>query len=187
MPRLTTALIAGTVLTLILTPALAAERLQVPELPGWKVLSSVSDLNGEVTELVPGGESADTWTRRATVQAFRNTPMTAAAFLDQVVERTAQVCDQASAGPASSGVVGGHEAGSRTVTCGRYKGDGRGSMTMYFVVRGKAAFYVVSRAWRGQPFAQGEVPVPQPELATWVEFMNGVDLCDTADPSRPCR
>jgi hypothetical protein len=167
--------------------AVAAEKLQVPLLPGWKVIASLTDRNGEATELIPGVEAAESWTRRATIQAFRGTPLTAAAFLDTVVTKTSQVCEQASAGPSSLGMVGGREAGSRTVTCGRYKGDGRGSMTLYFVVRGKSAFYVVSRAWRGEPFAQGTVPVAAAELAEWVAYMNAIDLCDTKDPNRPCR
>ncbi|MBF0327513.1 hypothetical protein [Magnetospirillum moscoviense] len=177
------------VLGLILSAhgAMAAEKLQVPQLLGWKVIVSLADRNGETTELIPGNEAAESWTRRATIQAFRGTPLTAQAFLDTVVTKTGQVCEQASAGPSSLGMVGGREAGSRTVACGRYKGDGRGSMTLYFVVRGKDAFYVVSRAWRGEPFAQGTVPVSAAELAEWVAYMNAVDLCDNKDPNRPCR
>jgi hypothetical protein len=186
MKRLLTAATIG--LGLLGGPAaLAAERLQVPQLPGWKVVSSVVDRSGESTELIPAGELPDSWSRRATVQAFRNTPLTAAAFLDQVVQKTGQVCDAASAGPSSLGAVGGREAGTRTVACGRYKGDGKGTLTLYFVVRGKDALYVVSRAWRGEPFAQGAVPVAADELAEWVTYMNGVDLCDGRDPQHPCR
>jgi hypothetical protein len=167
--------------------ALAAEKLQVPQLPGWKVISNVVDRSGESTELIPVGEMPDSWSHRATVQAFRGTPLTASAFLDQVVYKTSQVCDAASAGPSSLGMVGGREAGSRTVACGRYKGDGKGSLTLYFAIRGKDAFYVVSRAWRGEPFAQGASPVGAAELTEWVSYMDGVDLCDTRDSQHPCR
>ncbi|MBI2239233.1 MAG: hypothetical protein HYU59_00360 [Magnetospirillum gryphiswaldense] len=167
--------------------AFAAERLQVPQLPDWKVLSSVTDKAGQATELIPADESAESWTRRITVQAFRGVPLTVKDFLDQAVEKTAPVCDAASAGPASLGVVAGREAGSRTIACGKYKGDGRGTYVMHFAIRGAEAFYVVSRMWRGAPFAVGQVPVPGDELMQWRAFADSIDLCDTSDPRRPCR
>lgn len=172
---------------LVIQPSLAAERLQVPQLPDWKVLSSVTDKAGQATELIPATETAETWTRRITVQAFRGVPLTVKDFLDQAVEKTAPVCDAAAAGPASLGLVAGREAGSRTIACGKYKGDGRGTYVMHFAIRGAEAFYVVSRMWRGAPFATGQVPVPGDELLQWREFADAIDLCDTSDPRRPCR
>ena len=111
------------------TAAGAAERLQVPQLPDWKVVASVSDRSGEATELVPPNETDQSWTRRVTVQAFRGVPLTVADFMEQVVQKTAAVCEGATAAPPSLGRVGGAEAGTRTVACGRYKGDGRGTFT----------------------------------------------------------
>lgn len=186
-PALSRALIA---LTLLATPmaARAAERLQVPQLPGWTVVSTINDATGQATELIPPGESADTWSRRVSIQAFRGRPMTVKDFLDQAAERTAPVCDGAWAGPATFGQVAtGAAAGSRTVGCGRYKGDGQGSFMLYFVIGGHDAFYVVTRTWRGTPFAEGQVPVPTDELRDWSAFANAIDLCDTADPKRACR
>lgn len=170
-----------------MAPAVAAERLQVPQLAGWKVIANVADRAGEVTELIPEAELADTWSRRVTIQAFRGVAMTVRAFLDQVVEKTVAVCDAAAAGQPSLGTVAGAEAGSRTVACGRYKGDGKGSYTLYYVIRGSEAFYVVSRSWRGQPFPAGSTPVPPDELTGWAAYVDALDLCDTKDPRRPCR
>ncbi|CAA7611790.1 hypothetical protein [Magnetospirillum sp. UT-4] len=174
-------------MVLLTVPAAAAERLQVPQLAGWKVVTGVVDRAGEATDLIPASETPETWTRRATVQGFRGVGLTVAGFLDQVVAKTAEVCDGAAAGPASLGTVSGAEAGSRTVACGSYKGDGRGSYTLYYAIRGREAFYVVSRSWRGAPFAVGTVPVPAPELAEWAAWVHGLDLCDTRDANRPCR
>lgn len=168
-------------------PAASAERLQVPQLTGWKVVANVADPAGEVTELIPDGETSDNWSRRVTIQAFRGVAMTVPTFLDQVVQKTAGVCDGAAAGQASLGTVSGAEAGSRTVACGRYKGDGKGSYTLFYVIRGREAFYVVSRSWRGAPFPAGSTPVPADELAGWAAYVNALDLCDTKDPQRPCR
>lgn len=168
-------------------PVRAAEQIRVPQLAGWKVVSNVADRAGEATELIPELETADSWTRRVTIQAFRGVAMTATSFLDQVVEKTAAVCDGAAAGQASLGTVAGVEAGSRTVACGRYKGDGKGSYTLYYVIRGREAFYVVSRTWRGAPFPAGTTPVAAAELADWAAYVNALDLCDSKNPERACR
>lgn len=167
--------------------AVAAERLQVPELPGWKMVVNVADRAGETTELIPETETADRWTRRVTVQAFRSVPLSAAAFLEQVVQKTAEVCDGATAGPSSLGKVSGAEAGTRTVACGRYKGDGKGSFTLHYVIRGREALYVVTRAWRGEPFNTAAMPIANWELAEWTDYVNAIELCDTSDAHRACR
>ncbi|HLO78495.1 MAG TPA: hypothetical protein VK196_18725 [Magnetospirillum sp.] len=167
--------------------AQASERLQVPQVSGWKVVANVADRTGESTELIPQQERADNWTRRITVQAFRGVPMTVPAFLEQVVQRTAEVCDGATAGPASLGKVGGAEAGTRSVACGRYKGDGRGTFTLHYVIRGREAFYVVTRIWRGEPFDPAVTPITAAELRDWTDYVNGIELCDSADPARSCR
>lgn len=167
--------------------AMAAERLQVPELPGWKMVVSFADRAGENSELIPESETNDRWTRRVTVQAFRGVSLSAAAFLEQVVQKTAEVCDGATAGPSSLGKVSGAEAGTRTVACGRYKGDGKGSFTLHYVIRGREALYVVSRVWRGEPFSPAAMPIANSELAEWTDYVNAIELCDTSDPNRACR
>lgn len=171
----------------IAQPVAAAERLQVPQLPDWKVVSTVTDKTGQSTELIPASETPETWTRRISVQAFRGITLSVPAFLDQAAEKIAPVCDAAAAGPSSLGMVGGREAGSRTIACGKYKGDGRGTYVLHFAIKGAEAFYVVTRTWRGAPFAVGQVPVPGEELLAWRAYADAIDLCDTTDPRRPCR
>ncbi len=163
-------------------PSWAGERLQVPQLPGWKVISSAQDQAGEVSELIPENEAADTWTRRVTVQGFRNVPIGAGEFLEQVVQQTASVCDGATAGPVSLGKVNGLDAGTRTVACGTYKGDGRGTFTLYYVVRGREALYLVSRVWRGAPFNPSSMPISTGEMADWKAYVDAVGICDSKAP-----
>lgn len=165
--------------------AQASERLQVPELPGWKMVVHLADQSGEQTELIPPNETPENWTRRASIQAFRNVSLGVSGFLDQVVTRTAEVCDGATAGPASLGRVSGAEAGTRTVACGRYKGDGKGTFMLHYVVRGKDALYVISRAWRGAPFDSAAMPISVEELAEWKAYVDAIALCDSAAPQ--CR
>lgn len=169
------------------TVAGAAERLQVPQVQGWKVVNSVNDQSGEATEMIPETETAEAWTRRIALQAFRGAPLTTKDFLDQVAQRTAPVCDGATAGPVSLGKVSGKEAGTRTVACGRYKGDGKGTFTLFYVIRGNTALYVVSRIWRGAPFDPATMPISTDEMAEWTSYVNAIELCDTTDPAHACR
>ena len=167
--------------------ASAAERLLIPEMPGWKVIETHTDAVADVSELIPANETPDTWTRRFTIQAFRGSTMTAAAFLDGVVARTDEVCDGIAAEPVRSIVVPGAEAARRGIGCSRYKGDGKGSYTLFTAVRGARALYVLSRAWRGEPYHAGVAsPVPAAELAEWTATADSIRLCDSDDSARPC-
>ncbi len=180
------AVFAFATLLLLPLPAPAAERLLVPDLPGWTVIDTHTDSVTDVSELVPGTESADVWTRRLSVQAFRTTPMAVAEFLDGLVPRTREVCDDFAAGPIVPSPVDGVDGGRRTIACGRYHGDGRGSFTLFYAIRGRAALYVLARAWRGDPFVSAAPPLSDSELADWNSFFDGVRLCDTDDPAHPC-
>lgn len=168
-------------------PALAAERILVPQLPGWKTIDSHNDAEIESSSLIPNDETEDTWSRRLTIQAFRNTPMTAVVFLEGLVERIDEVCDGIAAEPLIPGPPGPYETARRIIACGRYRGDGKGSFTLYYALRGKEALYVLARTWRGDPFIPSAVrPVTQAELSRWSATFDAVRLCDSADPGRPC-
>lgn len=169
------------------TPATAGERLLVPQLPGWQPLASFAAPDTEVTELIPAGESPEGWSRRLVVQAFRGATVSVPAFLDMVAANSAALCEQPAAEPARLGRLGPLEAGSRFVACGRSRAEDRGEYALYYAIRGRDAFYVVIRAWRGAPFATATRPVPQQEIADWVAFMRAVTVCDSRDPARPCR
>lgn len=187
-PRRHAAVLALSVAALLAAagPVRARERLLVPELPGWTVADTHADPVAEVTELVPSGQTSDTWTRRLTVQAFIGSPMSAGEFLDGLAPHTAEVCEGFLAGPVVPAASPGVEGGRRTITCGKYRGDGRGSVTLFYVLRGKSALFVLARAWRGDPFKPDASPVDPAELAEWNALFDGVRLCDTEDPARPC-
>ena len=180
------ALLAFLALATLARPAFAVERLLVPQIAGWKVVAGHADSGGEFTELVPEKETADEWTRRISVEAFRGVARTVPELLDIVASRSAEICDAASAEPPRLGKLAQYDAGSRFVGCGRYKADGKGTYTMYYAIRGRDALFVVSRSWRGEPFAAGGIPVGQQELGDWIAFMRAIAICDSADPALAC-
>ena len=168
-------------------PAWSAEQILVPQLPGWKVIDHRDAQGVEVNSLIPSSETDDTWTRRLTVQAYRGSPMTATAFLEGLVERIDEVCDSIGVEPIVADPPGPNEGARRVIACGRYKGDGMGSYTLYYALRGRDALYILARSWRGEPFIPSVTrPVTQAELARWQVTFDAVRLCDAADPNRPC-
>ncbi len=169
-------------------PAHSGEHLQVPRVPGWVAVASYAGPDSEVTELVPEGEPPEAAGRRMVVQAFRDSALAVAAYLEMVAINSAALCsDGASAEPPRLGRLGPLEAGSRLVSCGRTKTEGKGEVALHYAIRGRDAFYVLARAWRGAPFAAGANPVARREMDDWINFMRAVAVCDTRDPARPCR
>lgn len=160
--------------------AVAGERLLVPQLDGWQPVVGHAGPTGEVTELIPDGETAETWTRRITVQAFRGAPVTVAGFLDNAAAGMAAACLHPVAAPPHLGRLDGAEAGSRLVTCGRTRTEppaqGWGEVSLFYAVGGRQAFYVVSRSWRGPAFDAAPHPVAEAEMAEWITFMRAIRL-----------
>ena len=182
-------IIAALFLTFLVVtgPVRAGERLLVPELMGWRVISTHNDQFADVSELIPPSQSEEDWTRRLTVQAFRGGKMDAGEYLDGLIPRTEEVCDSIVAEPIQRTPLAGFEGGRRSIACGRYQGDGKGSYTLFFAIRGHEALYVLARSWRGEAFKpQTGSPVPAQEFADWQALFDGVRICDTADSARPC-
>lgn len=179
------------ILALLLTaaaPAVAGERVLVPDMVGWKVVDNHAEPDIETTDLIPAEEAPDSWTRRLSIQAYRGATMSAEEFLEGLVERTDEVCDGIFAEPVQRSTVDGAPAGRRGIACGRYRGDGKGSYTLFFAIRGTRALYVLAAAARGAPFSPGvgTSPMPETERAEWLGRFGDVHLCNTVDTAHPC-
>lgn len=172
---------------LVSVPARAGERLLVPQLEGWQQLFSHAGPATEVTEMIPAAETPAGWTRRLTIQAFRGLDLDVAVFLDTVVRRSNEICETLATDTMRLGQAEGVEAGMQALACGRYRGGDKGEYVLYYALKGREAFYVVSRAWRGPAFPVGTIPVSQQELDDWKRFLRSTRLCDPLHPKRPCR
>lgn len=186
MVRLAVSALAILAMAVALRPALAGERLLVPELPGWKTVFQHADAATEGSDFIPGHETVQSWSRRLSVQAFRDVTVTVPGFLDMVARRTGELCDGVAAAPSRSGVVDGIEVGMRSVSCARFRGGEQGEHVIYYALRGRDALYVVHRAWRGPAFPPGRPPLSAEELEDWTAYLRSVRLCDSSDPRRPC-
>jgi len=106
-----------------------------------------------------------------------------------LTEQFAQIkeaCEDVAAGPISLAAENGYDTALRAVGCTKAKKWGKGEVSLYKVIKGHDRLYIIARAWRGDPFPKGQVPVPKETTATWLTFMSQVLVCDVKDPKHPC-
>lgn len=163
------------------------ERLYVAPPKGWTLAFHQRKGVIEVTELVPPGQTAGEWTEMLTVQMMdgpaKGTP---AELLKERAELIREGCDDVGAGPPATAQENGYDTALRAVACTRSKQWGKGELTLFKALAGKDRSYIVSRSWRGEPFAKDNLPVPSELTKEWLAFMQRVVLCDTRDPLHRC-
>lgn len=162
------------------------EQLRVPTLTGWTAIANLNDPVGENSEWIPTGEKDDSWIRKISIQAFRGSPLTATEFLTLALDRSADVCDGLSASPIQALNTTSYDMGERVVYCYRYKGDAMGHTTLYWVLRGKQALYVVSLAWRTPPFTADSLPISDQQLREAQMLTRQITLCQKSSTGNSC-
>ena len=66
--------------------------------------------------------------------------------------------------------------------CGKVKQTGKGEITYFQAISGKANFYLVQRALGAAPFDPAKPPFDRATLAAWQKFFDQVAVCDSGDP-----
>lgn len=167
--------------------AWAEERFIVPRPDGWKLAFRAIQSDFTRLQFVPASESVDQWTEMLTSQTFigtRDVPVDA--YLQRIAVEAAKVCDDVMVSPIKVNPHNGYASAVMAQFCTRYKATGKGEITLFKVIQGRESLYVAHRSWRGPPFTRDAQPVPKADFDAWVEYLNGVLVCDTADPQRPC-
>ena len=180
------------ILLMLLATAAAAEeplgeRLFVPSPKGWTM--GYHDRKGaiEVTELVPPGQTVGDWTEMLTVQMTDGAARaTAPELLKERAEMIRAGCEDVGAGPPATAKENGYDTALRAVACTKSKQWGKGELTLFKVLVGRDRTFIVSRSWRGEPFAKDTLPVPEEVTKAWLAFMQAVVLCDSRDSDRRC-
>lgn len=167
--------------------ALAEERFVVPRPDGWKLAFRATQPKLSVTEFVPAAENVEEWTQMVTSQTFvglRNVAVDG--YLQRIAAEAKKVCDDVTVTPVEAGIHNGYPAAFMVQFCTRYAKTGKGEITLYKVIQGRDSLYIAYRSWRGAPFQRGAQPVPKADFDAWVDYLNGVTVCDTGDIERPC-
>lgn len=160
--------------------ALENENLLVALPKGYKIGFQNKTDRGLISEMVPEGETVEGWTEMVTVQIFFGmrdvTP-------PQYRARLERLWGDACPGSAFAEVKDGIENDYATLTwsqkCPVNHQTGKPELAWLKAVQGKDSFYLVQKAYRFEPSAE--------QMAKWDRCLDGVRVCDTRLPERPCK
>ena len=154
---------------------------------GWELGFSDRDGGRAVYEYVPAGDSVEDWREMMTVQIFFNlNSVPPPALLDQMRAGFAAECESSGVDALVERTVNGYPTARQLLFCGRGQQTGMGEAALVLAVAGRDSFYVVQRAWRGDPF-KGPAPAAVGALlAGWTQHLDSIRVCDTRDKSKPC-
>jgi len=182
--------LAALLLSASMLPALAAlqgENLLVPPLPGWQQAYKASGNGKNMMEYVPNGQTSDSWTEMATILVFLGDGGRDPNKLElQVADGFRLNCEALHVEDLGGGTTNGLKAKRWITYCSKVKNLGVGEITYFQAISGKANFYLIQRIWRGAPFDLAHPPVSATKIAEWEKYMNGLAVCDSADPTRLC-
>lgn len=155
--------------------------------PDWKLGFSDRDDGRAIYEYVPEGENVEDWHEMMAVRIFYNlTSVPPTALLSQMRADFETECESAGAETPVERTVNGYPAARQLLLCGQGQQTGMGEVTLVLALAGRDSFYVVQRAWRGEPF-KGPAPSAASALvAGWTQHLDSISLCDTRDKSKPC-
>ena len=133
---------------------------------GWRKQAEASDALGYRADWLPADQNLQDWRDRITVQLIPGVVGQAPErFLDNLAALSTETCAAVMVTEVASAPVNGYPAASRLIGCTRDKQSGKGNISLYRVVAGARALYVVQRAYRVPPFTADGVPLAAAELA----------------------
>jgi hypothetical protein len=188
MRRLASVLLLLGLLPVTAAGAMQGENLLVPPMPAGWVKAYDAHGNGiSMVEYVPPGQGLDNWSEMINVEVFHGRGGASPAALQQKVSEGFQAnCEALHVDGLGRGTTSGLPALRWIAYCGKVKETGKGEITYFQAVSGKANFYLVQRALRVAPFAIAKPPFDRAMLSAWQKFFDQVSVCDGADPARPC-
>jgi hypothetical protein len=135
--------------------------------------------NFVMNEMVRNGETVDNWTTLITVEIFPGEKTTTPKQYQQTLtERWFGACENSESYP----VADGEENGYKFVLWQLYCPLNRSSQTMEYTylkaIQGNDSFYLVQVAFRHEP--------SDAEVTQWMQYLKGVQVCDSRIADRAC-
>ena len=164
------------------------EQLFVPPPKGWTVVFHEIEDGSEITEVTPKGQNATDWSEMLAISIIDGKPTKTPQEI--LLERFAIIetgCSAVGGGPSNLAIENGFPTAMRAIACPKSTEWGKGEMSLIKVINGNERSYIIIRAWRGEPFAKGQLPLPDATTQQWLNFMSRVVLCDAREPKlHPC-
>ncbi len=154
---------------------------------GWRKQAEASDALGHRAVWLPAGQTLLDWRDRMTLQLIPDmVGQMPERFLDNLAALWTEACEAVMVTEVKSAPVNGYAASSRLIACTRDKQSGKGSVSLYRVVAGKRALYVVQRAYRMPPFSADGVPLAGTDLDLGRAAVDFGTACERGAATRPC-
>lgn len=167
--------------------AFAEERFVVPRPEGWKLALRASEGALTRVQFIPLHQNLDGWSDMVTSQTLpARIDVPVEEYLGRIAQAAQRVCEDVYVQLLPAGPRDAYPAAVMAQFCTRFQETGRGEVTLFKVIQGRDRLYVAHRSWRVQPFKRGASPVTRAEFDAWLAFLDGVRVCDAADPARPC-
>jgi hypothetical protein len=140
---------------------------------------------GEISEFIPKGESAEAWSEMITVQllAASNSNAEFYATFESLVK---QACPGGSTEVITTTEENGYPTRIFSLSCPANPKTGKGEMTFIKTVEGKDKFYVVQKAWRTEEYKPDQIPLASADVVKWTRYLRSVHVCDNRIKERSC-
>lgn len=164
------------------------ENLIVPVPADWKVGFQASQVNHQIIEFVPEGQTIQNWQDLLTIQIFfGRTSITPLSFFEEMNAVIQQLCPESEASIAMNGEENGYPFLLWVNMCRNNPQVNQAEVTLFKAIQGNDSLYLVHRAWRTPPVAPNEpIQIRTDEIEAWAYFMSLVQVCDTRIPEQSC-
>jgi hypothetical protein len=154
---------------------------------GWNIAASKTTPKTSLMEILPDGEKANGWSQIITVQTlFGRSDILPSQWCEGFQAQMREVCSSLSFSKVTIFRDNGLSAARMMMYCSDLTDCERipenlrkhkGEITYIKVIRGLNHFYVIQRAWRGEPFEDPSVSdMPKRLMVEWMKFFEGVQV-----------
>jgi hypothetical protein len=155
------------------------ENLLVEIPSGFKIDHHAEQNNVVISELVSKSESVNDWTTLVTVHIFLGlTNTTPEQYQENMTQAWFDACADSETYPVADGDENGYHFVLWQLYCPLNPSTQKVEYTYMKAIDGKDSFYLVQVAFRHEP--------SNDEITQWMQYLKGVQVCDSRIPDRAC-
>ena len=146
---------------------------------GFKVDYQAQQENQAITEMVAESESVEDWSTMVTVQVYLGeTNTTPAQAQETLTQSWFNACENSESYPVADGAENGYGFLLWQLYCPLNPSTQKMEYTYMKAIQGNDSFYLVQVAFRHEP--------SDDEITQWMQYLKGVQVCDSRIPERAC-
>lgn len=158
---------------------LISENLIAVVPPGFEMGHEDQSGSFIITEMVRNGETVENWTTLITVEIFLGEKtVTPQQYQQMLTERWFGACENSETYPVADGEENGYPFVLWQLYCPLNGSLQTVEYTYLKAIQGNDSFYLVQVAFRHEP--------SNDEITQWMQYLKGVQVCDSRLPDRAC-